>query len=145
MTLRELADWIEALAAKSTPGEWEPDNNDDRDCAQVILSSRFAFEIGDIFAGERPGECEANAALIVALVNAVPEITAALRRVEALEAENTRLLANVRSWVEWHRRCDADPDCTYLNDNAWCDAEAMASEGGVLLARAKLGKGPLDG
>ncbi len=56
-----------------------------------------------------------------------------------LVAEVERLRRNVRGWVEWHRRCDADDDCTYLNDNAWCDAEALASTGMGLLARAALG------
>ncbi len=60
------------------------------------------------------------------------------REFEALEAENARLRLNVRGWVEWHRRCDADDDCTYLNDNAWCDAEALASTGIGLLVRAAL-------
>lgn len=55
-----------------------------------------------------------------------------------LVAEVERLRLNVRGWVEWHRRCDADDDCTYLNDNAWCDAEALASTGIGLLARAAL-------
>jgi len=55
-----------------------------------------------------------------------------------LVAEIERLRLNVRGWVEWHRRCDADDDCTYLNDNAWCDAEALASTGIGLLARAAL-------
>lgn len=55
-----------------------------------------------------------------------------------LVAEVERLRLNVRGWVEWHRRCDADDDCTYLNDNAWCDAEALASTGMGLLARAAL-------
>ena len=55
-----------------------------------------------------------------------------------LVAEVERLRRNVRGWVEWHRCCDADDDCTYLNDNAWCDAEALASTGIGLLARAAL-------
>ena len=55
-----------------------------------------------------------------------------------LVAEVERLRRNVRGWVEWHRRCDADDACTYLNDNAWCDAEALASTGMGLLARAAL-------
>ena len=60
-------------------------------------------------------------------------------RLAELEAEVERLRRNVKGWVEWHRRCDADDDCTYLNDNAWCDAEALASTGMGLLARAALG------
>ncbi len=64
--------------------------------------------------------------------------TAHRARIAELEAEVERLRRNVRGWVEWHRRCDADDDCTYLNDNAWCDAEALASTGMGLLARAAL-------
>lgn len=60
-------------------------------------------------------------------------------RLAELEAEVERLRRNVKGWVEWHRRCDADDDCTYLNDNAWCDAEALASTGMGLLARTALG------
>ena len=65
--------------------------------------------------------------------------TAHRARIAELEAEVERLRRNVRGWVEWHRRCDADDDCTYLNDNAWCDAEALASTGMGLLARTALG------
>lgn len=53
----------------------------------------------------------------------------------ALARRLADLERNVKGWVEWHRRCDADDDCTYLNDNAWCDAEALASTGMGLLAR----------
>ena len=60
-------------------------------------------------------------------------------RIAELEAEVAALRRNVRGWVEWHRRCDADDDCTYLNDNAWCDAEALASTGMGLLYRTALG------
>lgn len=60
-------------------------------------------------------------------------------RLAELDAEVERLRRNVKGWVEWHRRCDADDDCTYLNDNAWCDAEALASTGMGLLARTALG------
>lgn len=59
-------------------------------------------------------------------------------RITQLEAEVARLRRNVKGWVEWHRRCDADDDCTHLNDNAWCDAEALASTGMGLIARAAL-------
>lgn len=71
-------DELKRLAGLVTPGEWSPDDNDDRDCAQVIVSDRFGFEIGDVFAGERSGECEANAALICRLRNALHAIIAAL-------------------------------------------------------------------
>ena len=69
---------------------------------------------------------------------AAAALTADAERIAALEGEVERLRHNVRGWVEWHRRCDADDDCTYLNDNAWCDAEALASTGMGLLARAAL-------
>ena len=72
----------------------------------------------------------------IAAAQAAAEVIAADRA--GLVAEVERLRLNVRGWVEWHRRCDADDDCTYLNDNAWCDAEALASTGMGLLARAAL-------
>ena len=80
-------DELKRLAGLVTPGEWSPDDNDDRDCAQVIVSDRFGFEIGDVFAGERFGECEANAALICRLRNNLPELIAALEVVDLVRDE----------------------------------------------------------
>lgn len=73
------------------------------------------------------------------LLNEAAAALSTLRqRIEALEAENARLRRNIKGWVEWHRRCDADDDCTYLNDNAWCGADALASTGMGLLAHAAM-------
>ena len=71
-----------------------------------------------------------NIATIAAVI--APELDLRDREIAALRL-------NVKGWVEWHRRCDADDDCNYLNDNAWCDAEALASTGMGLLARTALG------
>lgn len=77
-------------------------------------------------------------ALLRTAAEAADRIEAADKRNEALEAENERLRRNIKGWVEWHRRCDADDDCTYLNDNAWCGADALASTGMGLLAHAAM-------
>lgn len=87
----------------------------------------FNAAMGDVVAGFSDERATAAIAAVYA------------PRIAELEEEVERLRRNVKGWVEWHRRCDADDDCTYLNDNAWCDAEALASTGMGLLARTALG------
>lgn len=114
--------WWEALQAGQQ--DW-PKPIDDRAAAAVIAADRAGL-----------------VARIAELKSEVEVLSDNGCHLDALckqqEAENARLRLNVRGWVEWHRRCDADDDCTYLNDNAWCDAEALASTGIGLLVRAAL-------
>lgn len=89
MSARELAERIEALAARMTQGEWnaDPDPRPGMEWNWHIYrgsADRIAFMANS-------PRSKHDAALIVTLVNAVPEITADLRRVEALEAALRRI------------------------------------------------------
>jgi len=85
--LTVLCDQLEQLRAEATPGEWTaeqnyidmgvPDNS-------KTLRNANGWALGDVYL-RLPGED--NAALIVAAVNAVPRLTAAIRAVEALAGE----------------------------------------------------------
>lgn len=44
-----------------------------------------------------------------------------------LRAENAEYRALLREWMKWHSLCEADDDCTYINDNAWCRADELAT------------------
>lgn len=103
-----------------------PDQDSARALAKQAWEAIHRFDADAIPPGIRADEIAAIAAVYAP-------------RLAELEAEVERLRRNVKGWVEWHRRCDADDDCTYLNDNAWCDAEALASTGMGLLARTALG------
>lgn len=106
-------DQLEALLAKATPGEWRVieydcgdtphyDHNgpcpsiqadDQQDCA-IVHWDGFKQSYWSSANGNQR-QIEANAALIVALRNAAPDLIAKARRVEELEAENDDLKSSV--------------------------------------------------
>jgi hypothetical protein len=77
---------------------------------------------------------DADAALIVAAVNALPTL---LDTLTALRAQVEGLRRNADAWVSWYELADAGDDCEYLNGNGWPDAEALASTTMGLLASLK--------
>lgn len=73
---------LRQLDAAASPGPWSLDENDMRDEAQAFLSDHNGVSVGETYLMGRGGECEANADLITTLRNHLPEIIAALERVE---------------------------------------------------------------
>lgn len=80
-------DALEALLAKATPGEWEfqtcPFDNYSYTLSAPAAKGNYSHVIADICLRD---PAKANAALIVALRNAAPDLIAKARRVEELEA-----------------------------------------------------------
>ena len=124
---------VEAVARAIAPSRWEVMDHYLAQTKKKYAGENAAYDPDNF----KDRESMATAQAAIAALDAVRGDRVA--RIAELEAEVERLRRNVRGWVEWHRRCDADDDCTYLNDNAWCDAEALASTGMGLLARAALG------
>lgn len=81
MTVSEyekLAETLEGLAAKATPGPWAPIESNYDDGTFYCAAPRMSLYFHSI--EDKYDRCDyGNAALIVTLVNAVPTITAALR------------------------------------------------------------------
>jgi hypothetical protein len=82
-TPRDLLDHLDAAYASASPGPWQYDPSEgdtvwdaDVDRPSIIALTRDPY-----------GHCEADAALIVAAVNALPKLTAALRAVLDLADE----------------------------------------------------------
>ena len=140
----EVMDHYLAQTKRKYAGEnvaYDPDNFKDR---ESMATAQAAIAALDAARGDQVARVEAlsdnGELLTIAWMDGSHSSNTAHRaRIAELEAEVERLRRNVKGWVEWHRRCDADDDCTYLNDNAWCDAEALASTGMGLLARTALG------
>lgn len=88
----ELAERLRKLEAKATPGPWEIGYGieatiQSTDGCVAIMQDGTTVPV-DLDAPDDPGSMEANAALIVALHNALPEIIEKLERLEKLEAAN---------------------------------------------------------
>jgi hypothetical protein len=89
-----LANDLEKLAAKATPGPWKPETESEDNCDRymqevyvchpgTVCSSTVVAMMGDT-EGRPLGQKQADAALIVALHNALPTILSALREREAV-------------------------------------------------------------
>ena len=74
---KDLADELERLAKEATPGEWVAENRGGR--GSWIGNTSAAKDWAAMSCGNSDAEAEANATLIVALRNALPEILSALR------------------------------------------------------------------
>lgn len=85
----DLADRIEALDAKATAGEWLAPRRTSV-IGSGIIAAPVGRMVGDIFEHD-------NAALIVALRNAVPEILAALRKAETPSPDVAGLVERLRT------------------------------------------------
>jgi hypothetical protein len=122
-----LADQLEALAAKATPGPWEADtignegeygsgpdtHSGFKSPVMLDPSGKALFDAvnGDLievheeydedgcYAWDEPGRC--NFALIAALRNNLPAIIAALRAEQAL-AERDAEIVRLRELLEWY-------------------------------------------
>lgn len=85
MTAREHLDQLDKLRAKGTPGEWRVGFGTDiasgvkQADPGIYIFEREVCQIDDL--RENDVEPEADAALIVAAVNALPELTVELRAV----------------------------------------------------------------
>lgn len=136
-TIEQGALDLNALAAKA----WEAIHRFDADAIPPGIRADEIAAIAAVYAPLVESLSDNSELLTIAWMDGSHSSNTAHRaRIAELEAEVERLRRNVRGWVEWHRRCDDDDDdCTYLNDNAWCDAEALASTGMGLLARTALG------
>ena len=88
--LLRLLDELDAAREKATPGEWWSEHHDYGDEWWFGGTTGDGQEVinGHIVTG---GDSAADAALIVAAVNALPKLTAALRAV----------LAECDDWAEW--------------------------------------------
>lgn len=91
--LAPLLDQLDQLRAAATPGPWAQNGADPAYViGQVSEDGEQYLDVADAGASVGIGEgwrkAEADAALIVAAVNALPKLTAKLRAVEALWAEH---------------------------------------------------------
>lgn len=92
--LPPLLDQLDQLRAAATPGPWAQNGADPAYIiGQVSEDGEEYLDVADAGASVRPGisgwrRAEADAALIVAAVNALPKLTAKLRAAEALWAEH---------------------------------------------------------
>ena len=81
---KDLADELERLAKEATPGEWQAENAGGR--GSWIGNANHETSWAAMSCGNSDAEAEANAALIVALRNALPQILSALRGEAELKA-----------------------------------------------------------
>jgi hypothetical protein len=75
VSLTEYLDQLDQLRAKATPGEWSSQEN------RVYARG---YRVATVVLGGEPGAPEADAALIVAAVNALPKLTRPARERDAL-------------------------------------------------------------
>ncbi len=141
--LARLAD----LRAKATPGEWALDPNDNEvvvspllnsDLHWIVVSAKYA---GDTNSG--PVQDGANAALIVAAVNAIAPLTAEIERLRAENAAMKEGLVVVSGFVRKagkicgpHAPKDTARDQRYWRDGYRHAARMMADVARAALAPA---------
>jgi hypothetical protein len=122
-----LCDQLDQLRAAATPGEWHVAKGGLIDAGEydIVISGGQVDCMARCYGGVSTIEGDnlpADAALIVAAINALPQLTAALRAVEALHAP-----------VEWHEEAEPGegvfdptkpltPFCHECTDDEYVDA-----------------------